>query len=898
MIINSLELKNFLSHENSRIDFDLGVNLITGKNGAGKSSIIDGIKFAMFGDSRGSSIADLVKRGKSEMAVSMEFSIGPDNYRVTRTMSLGRSGVKNRDAVLHKNNVEIARTVSGVTQAVEDLLGIGKELFLNSVFVEQGEISSLVSENKADREKTFSHILGLNILQQMAHDLQESVRELKVRGDSIENAIAKLNVAEERVTSISAEIKEEKEQLDQASSHSANLKKALDEARWELDSIRERIGELETASRRSVEIEEQISDLRQNLEMEDDLIRRAEESIQEASSEIDQKLMDMQDRIMEYLDLSSRRSAEVPLLESLRSRFSRLQDLRSELQALQKSHNRYSELENEIQAVMDRRKSLEVGEKKFLSASSEMEQISKRIANLRERVSRIQSAVLKAGIAFSDSSEIATRKSEIELERGAIEGRMGEIKARVGQLNSERLKIAQKLSEIRGSSVCPLCKQPLSQNHLEEIIADYQKEDADILKDILSLSQEKKTLEARKSQISVEIERLSRPEITELFHLREELALEEKQASISSKALDELRHLHSEFETANERSSEIENEIRSLRQDEIRFQSLKKNITDLEAENLQSKIEEMEITLKQIEGRMKNIAEVMGMIPDSDTRRRLDKSREALSRSMDMRISLASRKESRAGLQRQIDSLSSQLDSIRKTLIDLPELRKLLEEKIVKVEEATELWEKNVSLTSTLRGKLEKLESSLKEALRERDEALAEVNRISKIREALQKMELIRNCFDRDGIQKTIRRDSATFVTNMMREYSISFNLNFDDVRVGEDMSIEVSQNGSMESIDMLSGGEKTALAIALRLAIVKYVNDSIKTMIMDEPTIFLDEDRRQNLTEILQYSFNGEENPIPQMIIVSHHSELRSVSNNIFEVYKAGGSSFVRGTD
>ncbi len=196
---------------------------------------------------------------------------------------------------------------------------------------------------------------------------------------------------------------------------------------------------------------------------------------------------------------------------------------------------------------------------------------------------------------------------------------------------------------------------------------------------------------------------------------------------------------------------------------------------------------------------------------------------------------------------------------------------------------------------SIIRGKIETLEKSLS-MLREDEKVSAErVAKLEKIRSAISSMDKVRYCFDRDGIQKTIRKDSAVFITNMMREYSLAFNLNFDDVRVEEDMGIQVSQNGNMESVDMLSGGERTALAIALRLAIVKYVNDSIKTMVMDEPTVFLDEDRRQNLTDILQYTFNGEENPIPQMIIVSHHSELRSVSNNVFEVTKQKGSSIVQ---
>ena len=52
MIIESIKIKNFLSHEDTEIDFEQGINIITGKNGAGKTSVLDAIKFALFAESR------------------------------------------------------------------------------------------------------------------------------------------------------------------------------------------------------------------------------------------------------------------------------------------------------------------------------------------------------------------------------------------------------------------------------------------------------------------------------------------------------------------------------------------------------------------------------------------------------------------------------------------------------------------------------------------------------------------------------------------------------------------------------------------------------------------------------------------------------------------------------
>ena len=48
MIFNNLKLKNFKSHVNSSINFEKGVTLVLGENGAGKSSIFEAITFALF----------------------------------------------------------------------------------------------------------------------------------------------------------------------------------------------------------------------------------------------------------------------------------------------------------------------------------------------------------------------------------------------------------------------------------------------------------------------------------------------------------------------------------------------------------------------------------------------------------------------------------------------------------------------------------------------------------------------------------------------------------------------------------------------------------------------------------------------------------------------------------
>ena len=93
MILRSVELTNFVSHDNTEIDFATGVNLIVGNNGAGKSSIVDAIKFALFNERRSGNTQDMIKKGKLEASVTLNFNMGGLDYELYRSIAV-RKGAK------------------------------------------------------------------------------------------------------------------------------------------------------------------------------------------------------------------------------------------------------------------------------------------------------------------------------------------------------------------------------------------------------------------------------------------------------------------------------------------------------------------------------------------------------------------------------------------------------------------------------------------------------------------------------------------------------------------------------------------------------------------------------------------------------------------------------------
>ena len=88
-------------------------------------------------------------------------------------------------------------------------------------------------------------------------------------------------------------------------------------------------------------------------------------------------------------------------------------------------------------------------------------------------------------------------------------------------------------------------------------------------------------------------------------------------------------------------------------------------------------------------------------------------------------------------------------------------------------------------------------------------------------------------------------------------------------------------------NIEMVSGGEKIAIALALITQAMSKGN--IETILLDEPTIHLDSYRRQELISVLRSM-----SVIPQMLIVTHDDELENAADTLIRVTKEDGISNV----
>lgn len=167
------------------------------------------------------------------------------------------------------------------------------------------------------------------------------------------------------------------------------------------------------------------------------------------------------------------------------------------------------------------------------------------------------------------------------------------------------------------------------------------------------------------------------------------------------------------------------------------------------------------------------------------------------------------------------------------------------------------------------------------------------------IRNKLFKIKDLRNFIDGDflNLVETIERKVMLRVHNDFNELFVKwFNILVDDenmiVSLDEEFSPVIEQNGYNTDYLFLSGGEKTAGALAYRLALNQVINNlvsHIKTkdlLILDEPTDGFSEEQLDRLRLIL------DELDIKQVIIVSHESKIESFVSNVIRLNKKDGVS------
>ncbi len=143
---------------------------ISGKTGAGKTTIFDSIMFALYGRSGKGNLADVVNLSRMSARVVFDFTVGGDMYSVERTIKCRAEKdadgnptdrrTANGDCMLYKNGVPHAKGEEA-TACLENIIGLEADEFKNVYLLEQGEYAKFLKKTPAKQTEAVGKIFSL-----------------------------------------------------------------------------------------------------------------------------------------------------------------------------------------------------------------------------------------------------------------------------------------------------------------------------------------------------------------------------------------------------------------------------------------------------------------------------------------------------------------------------------------------------------------------------------------------------------------------------------------------------------------------------------------------------------------------------------------------------------------
>jgi len=201
MRVTRLLLRNYRVFEQElELEIPPGLVGIYGLNGAGKSALIESIRFTLYGRSRTSMDEVRTAGVNAECITEVEFEHEGHLYLVRRTIAGANSQVK---AEAHADGQQVAEGVRDTSRYVHSILGMDDAAFRASVFAEQKQLAAFSQQTPAERRKLVLQLLGITPLD-AARDLarkdarltQESFERLRAVLPDVDGVRQALKVAE------------------------------------------------------------------------------------------------------------------------------------------------------------------------------------------------------------------------------------------------------------------------------------------------------------------------------------------------------------------------------------------------------------------------------------------------------------------------------------------------------------------------------------------------------------------------------------------------------------------------------------------------------------------------------------------------------------------------------
>lgn len=799
-MIENVKLLNFISHAETDLKFRPGVTVFVGRNGAGKSSVIDGITYALYGKHTRNENQNLIRRGATAGYASVLFSVGSRQYLAER--KLNKRGKLEGSVLKEIVNGEQKQLGGGerkqlgesLSDEVSKVIGLDYQRMQVAAIIQQGELDAIIDLTPGKLKDLINDLIGIDSLGTAYESMKDIIGSFR-DGIRVRYGYDDLNI--ETIKNAIAE----QEEIQQSSERQLGIL----------------LGELEY-----IRAEER--ELAQEQDKLEPLKAKAGLLASKVSTLVDYVVQEsgrMKERLAEIEEVTDKASAYLKTV--------------SEAESIAKEDQETRKLQNENETEIDRLA-------KEISELEAQEGRPAELLNLAARAQRLLDTKKREAKIREQSVELPTRLR-------SLDSQVNDLKEQRGKLVGYK-ETAQRL-EFK-DNVCPLCgskveriNELFDRNQVEKHIAEHDQA-------IQGLQREKEELEP---QVEKATRQLAELEEASSFLSENKITtdqdvtrLEDEGIKLSSRleALPMLRDTHS----------------RALE---------KKEILKAKAEEIQAKVREVSIANSYLsEHKVTSSQDVEVLAKDGEAIRRglegvpEDIDEMKITAEVDRLRLLAIDDYSRKQLAEigniHEDAARFNAERYKECVRELEELRSVtLVKKVGEVESC-----------KTKRDAAQEQLINLRQTLGILQNVSEYVSFLDRIREKV---------YHRDGpVSSSLRSWALKEIGVKATEYARLFGIGVSSISFTEkarDVSIECYGPRGKVQVESMSGGEKVAIALALRFAMA-YVMGGYKLdfVILDEPTVHLDEDRKASLVEIIS-RLGRMDSPLRQMIVITHDEEI-----------------------
>ncbi len=842
MIIKSLELENIRSYKKELIEFNDSINSLFGDVGSGKSTILLGIEFALFGFKRGDLEGyHILRKGEKRASVKLTLIDNKTNntveiYRGLKKSKTSGSITQENGYIKTKNNL-LELSPQELNSRIFEILNFPKEfitkdknlIYRFTTYAPQEQLKEILFSLGEKKLEVIRKIFGIDKYKNLNDAIQIYVSESRTHKKIIESKLEDKNQIKNEIKDNSKEIKELSQKLEHIKSNEKILKEKISKCQ---KAISKRDEFLEKLNAKKIIVEKKLSQLNETKNQMENDIKKSDKIKKEIDS-YSQKEIEKTKTKLKKRELEIERE---------------LKDISKSLELLQKNKTENEKFiceKNELE-----RKLIDLNYKK-----ESLKNESKSFDYMLTKCKLNDSKVL-IGKLLKKLKNLIGIKDKVENNKNEKLKLQLEIENMQNQLKDKRDKIKQ----ISKLEICPVCIQKICKEHKRNIGEEFEEE---ILNIEIKIKKLKETLEKTSKDLKENSNKLN-----ELDKLEDDLIKEEEKykhlTQLEKKErhkYDELRQLRNqieEFEKLNidKKLKEVETNIKNIKDDELKFEKLnekdrklRKELSDikLKSENLnnqEKEIKKLKEHIKELEANIKNYKEKLS------SQKRLSEVKNKIS-------------------SRELQAKNSKL-KFTNHLEELLDKEKSIISKKSLYEAEISSKEKNLKEAKKKALEHEKLENKLKQII------------------SIEK-------FLSEKVMKIINLIERAVFTKYYSEFNEEFEYLFKeliedneiDIRLNEFFEVIVEQNGYDIDIKNLSGGEKSSLAVAYRLSLKKIVENNLENtqklniLILDEPTDGFSNEQVDRLGSILKQS------NIKQIILVSHDEKIESISDKILRIEK-----------